>query len=862
MVSLSHQFPSSLRYAIIMKKASLLVSLCLIHSFLLAQKEVKVNGATVESYSNITKLPLMVSIQDSKNISPDKFPQWLKTEFMKSEDLSCELFKTVRDHNGESHERFQQSYKGVKIENSMIIAHYANNRLRSFNGDWFADVSVPNAKALSEQQALSYALNKVNAKIYKWENEAEELHMKAVLNDPLFTYKPKGEFVILPQIDYKARTVSFLYAYKFNIYAEKPLYRANVYVDAQTGAVIREQNLICTVNTPATANTKYSGMQNMTTDSYAGGYRLRETGRGNGVETYNLNNSTTYSNTDFSNASTNWAASYPDRVATDAHWGAEMTYDFYQSSFNRNSIDDNGYKLLSYVHYNVDFANAFWDGQRMTYGDGDVAQGFTEMTGLDVCGHEITHGVVQYTGQLNGGEADALNEGFSDIFGTAVEWFARPGQHNWIMGNEIMTSNLGFRNMSNPNMFQQPDTYLGNYWDANGESHNNNGPCIYWYYLLSVGGNGTNDNSQFYNVSGITMAKASAIAYRTMNVYMTPNTDYTNLRAYAIQAAKDLYGGCSNEVIQTTNAFYAVGVGNQYVPGFIGPAFTANFTTGCTIPSVFNFTNQTNGGSAFVWYFGDGTSSTLANPTHTYSAAGIYTVKLVAAGCIAGTKDSLTKTSYIDVNPDNPCVYSMPASPITYSVCAGTLFDDGGQNGNYSDNTSRQITIVGNPGDLIKITFASFDMEQGYDYLRIYKGYNASGVTVGLYTGSNLPGNGQAINTNTNVITVVQLSDEALNGAGYAMSWSCVSTTGLEDRDGHDAEIVLYPNPASQQVTIDHTQDVNRIEVLNALGQVQKILTPQQEPSVSLSVEDLSDGLYLIRFYSPEGTFTKKLLKQ
>lgn len=845
-----------------MKKVSLFISVCLLHSFLPAQKEVKVNGATVECYSNMTKSPLMVSIQGSKNISPGKFPQWLKAEFMKNEDLSFEWFKTVRDRNGESHDRFQQSYKGVRIENAMIVAHYANNRLRSFNGDWFADVSVPNAKALSEQQALGYALNKVNAKIYKWENEAEELHMKEVLNDPSFTYKPKGELVILPQINDEARTVNFLYAYKFNIYAEKPLYRANVYVDAQTGSVVKEQNLICTVNTPATANTKYSGVQNITTDSYAGGYRLRETGRGNGVETYNLNNTATYSNTDFSNASTNWPASNPDKVATDVHWGAEMAYDFYHSNFNRNSIDDNGHKLLSYVHYNTNFSNAFWDGQRMTYGDGDPAQGYTELTSLDICGHEITHGVVQYTGQLNGGEAAALNEGFADIFGTAIEWFARPSQHNWIMGDEVMTSGSGSRNMSNPNMFQQPDTYQGNYWDAGGEAHNNNGPCIYWYYLLSVGGNGTNDNGHSYNVSGITMTKATAIAYRVMNVYMTPMTDYANFRAYGIQAAKDLYGPCSNEVIETTNAFYAVGVGNPYTPGVIGPAFTVNATTGCTIPSVFNFTNQSSNGSAFTWYFGDGTSSTLANPTHTYTAAGIYSVKLVANGCTAGTKDSLTKTHYIDVNIGNPCAYSMPASPTTYSVCTGTLFDDGGRNANYNDSMLLQITIVGSPGDLIKLKFVSFDMERSYDFVKIYKGYGTSGTLLGSYTGNNLPGNGLAILTNTDVVTIVQSSDEYLNGAGYEMQWNCNVAAGLQNQDGDESGIVLYPNPASQLVTVEHTQHVNKIEVLNALGQVQKILTPQQESSVTLSVEDLSDGLYLIRFYSPQGTLTKKLLKR
>jgi Zn-dependent metalloprotease len=834
---------------------ALLAGLCLF-----SQKEFKVEGTKTEYYSNITGLPLMVLVSDSKNLSPGKFPQWLKAEYIKNEAISFEFLKDTKDELGMSHPKFQQHYKDVKIENTMVIAHCRNNKVISFNGDWFAEVTLSNSKALTEQQALQFALTKINATKYKWENKAEEEHMRSVLNDPLFTYQPKGEVVILPLINYAKKTVTFSYVYKFNIYAEKPLYRANVYVDAQTGAVLKEQNLICTVNTPATAATKYSGSQAMITDSYAGGYRLRETGRGNGIETYNLNNGSNYVNSDFSNSSTAWSASYPDRVATDAHWGAEKTYDYYNTTFNRNSIDDNGFKLLSYVHFNVDFANAFWDGQRMTYGDGDLGQGFTEMTGLDVCGHEITHGVVQFTGQLSGGEADALNEAFADIFGTSVEWYARPTQHNWIMGDEIMTSGTGFRDMSNPNVFQQPDTYLGNFWDPGDEPHNNAGPCIYWFYLLSVGGSGTNDNSQTYNVSGISMTKASAIAYRALNVYMTPNTDYTNVRACAIQAAKDLYGSCSNEVIQTTNAWYAVGVGAAYNIGAIGPDFTASETMGCTVPAMINFTNQTNGGSAYTWYFGDGTSSTLVSPSHTYAANGIYSVKLVATGCSGGNKDSLLKTNYINVNTTNPCIYSMPSGNTTYSVCEATLYDDGGQGSNYSDNSTRQVTIVSNPGDLIKISFTSFSMEPGYDFLKVYNGYNNTGALIGSYSGHALPNSGQAINTNTNVITVVQLSDQYLNESGYTMKWTC-SNVGIKDLSGN-SQVTMYPNPATDYLLIDGIGDVNRIDISNALGQAERSISIDHLSSTSLYVKDLADGLYFIRLHTANGIITKKMLKQ
>lgn len=840
-----------------------IVSVLFLYSGLFSQNNFSsVNGIIIAGYSKVTGLPLMVSVNESKNLSVEKFPQWFNKEFLQNEKSAIKVTTNEQDNSGMVHYRFEQTYQGIKIENAMIIAHSNHNVVNFFNGDWYATVNPSNGISLTEQQSLQFALTKINAQTYKWENEAEERHMKEVLNDPSFTYKPKGTLVILPVTDKKQNAITFLYAYKFNIYAEKPLYRANVYVDATTGTVIREQNLICTSDVPSTATTKFSGIQSMTTDNYGTNlYRLRETGRGGGIETYNLNNSMNYSNTDFTNSSTNWSSTGTDQVATDAHWGAEKTYDYFQTTFNRNSIDNNGLKLLSYVHYGVNFSNAFWDGQRMTYGDGDLSDGYKEFTALDVCGHEISHGLVQYTAQLSFGEADALNEAFADIFGTAVEWFARPSQHNWLMGDELTTNGDPLRNMSNPNALQQPDTYLGNYWDQNEEPHQNNGPCIYWYYLLSIGGNGTNDNGQTYNITGISMAKASAIAYRALSVYMTPGTDYNSVRMYTIQAAKDLYGSCSNEAIQTTNAWYAVGVGSQYNPGLIGPAFSADQLTACVVPSTINFTNQTNSASAFIWRFGDGNTSTASNPAHTYTASGIYSVKLVATGCSGTTKDSVLKTAYINVSPNNPCVYTMSNTSPTYNTCTGILYDDGGANANYNDNTTKQITISLNPGNLISVNFSNFDMEATYDFVYIYKGPTASGSLIGSYTGNTLPNSGLSINTNTNVITIVQSSDQYLNEIGFKLQWTCsLNNVGIEDMDSN-AGISIYPNPVSDYMTLDNVEDVSLMEITNALGQLQQSVKPNGLSSITVPTDKLASGVYIIKLYTGGKILTKKVIK-
>ncbi|MBS1636522.1 MAG: M4 family metallopeptidase [Bacteroidetes bacterium] len=626
---------------------STLVASCLC-TMMLGQENTE--GVRTDFNSSVTGLPLHVSFVN-KHLAESDFPAWMQSQYIKNDNVTFYPFKTEYDQVGMKHTKYMEYFKGYKIEDAVIISHARNQEMTAFNGEWFKTISPLNSISLTEQQALAFALKKVNAQHYKWQNEAEIAHKREVFNNPNFSYDPKGEIVLLPEMNEKTKEVIFRYAFKFNIYADKPLYRADVYVDASTGTVIKEVNRICTADAVGTANTKYSGTQSITTDSYTSGYRLREAGRGQGIETYNLNNGTNYVNTDFTNTTNTWTITTSNQAATDAHWGAEKTYDYYMTTYNRNSIDNAGYKLLSYVHYDVNYVNAFWDGQEMTYGDGDVSQGFTIMTALDVCGHEITHGLVSNTANLGSGEAGALNEAFADIFGTCIEWFARPSQHDWIMGKDIMPSGTGIRNMSNPNALQQPDTYQGTYWDASGEVHTNDGPCIYWFYLLSVGGSGTNDNSQAYNVSGITMAKASAIAYRALTTYMTPTTTYANVRNYTIQAAKDLYGSCSNEVVQTTNAWYAVGVGTQYVAGTISPNFAADQTSTCILPATVNFSNTTANGSTFKWVFGDGAVSTATNPAHTYTANGTYSVKLVATGCgTVTTKDSVLKTSYITIN--------------------------------------------------------------------------------------------------------------------------------------------------------------------------------------------------------------------
>lgn len=247
--------------------------------------------------------------------------------------------------------------------------------------------------------------------------------------------------------------------------------------------------------------------------------------------------------------------------------------------FTETVLDNNGYQLRGYVHvdlvalqYNGNNINAFWDGNIMIYGDGGTSGSttVTPLTALDVVGHEITHGLTSQTAGLgNTGETGALNEGFSDIFGTAIENYAKGYGSNWTIGENI---GLTLRSMSNPNIYGHPDTYGGTYWtstagcvptnqnDACGV-HINNGVLNYWFYLLSLGGSGTNDIGNAFKVGAITMDKAAAIAYRTLTTKLTPTSNFDDARTQSIIAAQELYCAGSLEERAVTNAWYAVGVG-------------------------------------------------------------------------------------------------------------------------------------------------------------------------------------------------------------------------------------------------------------------------------------------------------------
>ncbi|MCB9234254.1 MAG: M4 family metallopeptidase [Bacteroidia bacterium] len=729
--------------------------------------------------SSRSAAPKHIRMRSGSEIPYQYFPKWIRHNLHMQAEDNLVLMKSERDELGLTHYRMQQTYQGVPVEGANYLAHARGSKVVSVNGEIYLPLSLSVSPALSEAQALQKALDHVGAQLYKWQVPGEEAALRYQEDDFSATYFPKGELVIVPdQGNYDQG--NFKLAWKFDVYAHQPESREYIFVDAQNGNINWKINRIHTADVTGSAVTRYSGTQPMVADFTGSTYRLRESGRGLGIETYDLNKSTNFgSAVDFTDGNNVWnnVNADQDEVATDAHWGAEMTYDYLLNVHGRNSINGSGYKLLSYVHYSTNYNNASWDGQRMRYGDGNGTT-FTPLTAIDVAGHEIGHGLTTFSANLTYSyESGALNESFSDIQGTNVEKFGRPSNWNWKIGEDMTPGGGGIRNMANPNQFSQPDTYLGNMWYTgtgdNGGVHYNSGVQNFWFYLLSQGGSGTNDNSNSYSVTGQGTLKASKIAFRNLTVYLTPNSQYADARYYAIQAAIDLYGPCSPEVIATTNAWYAVGVGGPFSYA-VNSDFTVDAANFCSIPATANFSNLSTNAGTYTWDFGDGNTSTVASPTHVYATWGTYTVSLIANGGACGN-DTMLKVAYVHVDSNISCSVNLnPSGPNGLQTsCSGTLFDSGGPSANYQDNTNTAITISPPGASSVVLTFQSFDFEANYDFLYIYDGPSTASPLIGSYTGNTLP-NGGTITSTTGSVTLRQFSDPFVNGTGFQLNWTCV----------------------------------------------------------------------------------------
>lgn len=529
------------------------------------------------------------------DINPLSFIDDYKTAFGLSVEDKMHLLKTKTDELGYTHYTLSQYYRNIKVDQGIYIMHVNDQgKAYSGNGHLISGLNNGTVPVISLSQAREKAMQYSGAKIFLWENDEYENRLKLENRNADTTYFPKGELIWAISASKEFGIAeNYELAYTFDVHCYSPLKSLKITVSAVDGTLLKQEDYShhCTQlnNAPNPFYTNTTVFIQWTGSTY----RLYDDCQTGYIWVRDWNSSTTTPNavelTDV--AGTNWN-SQVKTLGTATLWGLEKSRNYFSDYFARNGWNNNNGSINAYVNARFDGDNcAPWpftesneDNASFNAGTGVCKVGsgcyqsgnIDSWAPIDVLGHEFTHGVTGTSvsgGLTYQGESGALNESFSDIFGEMIENYSLSGGCDYLEGADRLDtwgSPDPIRSISNPNAFNDPDTYNGTYWTStssgapdNGGVHTNSGVQNYFFYLLAEGGSGTNDNGNSFSVSGIGKTAAAAIAYRALDVYFTSSSNYANARTHWVQAAKDLYGNCSNQVYQTAKAWYAVGVGSS-----------------------------------------------------------------------------------------------------------------------------------------------------------------------------------------------------------------------------------------------------------------------------------------------------------
>ncbi|TCO48288.1 Zn-dependent metalloprotease [Kribbella antiqua] len=556
----------------------------------------------------------------------------------------------VKDADGTEFVRYDRTYNGLKVvggdmivkRNGQSISHVTYNRGAKA-------VGVSTKPTLSEAAALA-----TGAKTAKF---------KATSN--------KGTLVVF------VTPTKPVLAYEVVTTGVKPDQTPSVlhsYIDAKSGALLDQNDEIET----GTGNSMYSGTVSIGT---SGSYSLSDPSRG-GNNTTDLNGATSGNGTLFTDSDDTWGdgtASNRQTAGVDAHYGSQLTWDYYKNAHGRNGIFNNGQGARSRVHYGNAYVNAFWDGTQMTYGDGS---GNTHpLTSIDVAGHEMSHGVNQATANLNySGDAGGLNEANSDIFGTMVEFSANnssdPG--DYLIGEKININGNGtpLRYMDKPSK----DGRSVDCWSTSTgglDPHYSSGALNHWFYLASEGTGskvigGVTHSSTACNgatIAGVGRDVAAKVWYRTLSTKLSSGSTYRDAREGAINSAKELYGADSAQCKGIEAAFSGISVpagaaacggGTEPPPTgsnlLLNPGFESGAVnwTGTSGPITNNTGRPARTGSWKMWLGGNGTTSTeneaqsVAIPASATSATLSFWIRIDTAETTTSTVYDTAKIQIVD----------------------------------------------------------------------------------------------------------------------------------------------------------------------------------------------------------------------
>ena len=521
-----------------------------------------------------------------------------------------EIMEQRTDDVGKTHIRLAQKFEGIKVYGGEVLLHTdKEGRIDLFNGRNFPSPIVSSLTP-SIEQAAAIAIAKEH--VAQFTTVADEDWSA----NPFFKHRAdKGELVIY-HVDEDLEKERLAWA--LNIHPNKASHW-DYFVDAHTGEVLNQYSTLCQLHHDI-------GRENWpTTNDFTSTTKpkLHAFGGPESAEARDLNGATKIVNTyelggtyymldaskqmfdsrrsslpddpvgaiwtlDVRNTSpenrsfepyhikdnTNSWNSSLGALGVSAHTNASVTYDYYLSTHNRNSVNGRGGNIISFINVSEangnSMENAFWDGQYIYYGNGGSA--FRELArSLDVAGHEISHGIIQSTANLQyQGESGAMNEAFADIFAVMIT------RDNWEIGEEVVNPNTfrsgALRSLANPhnggNRLGDPgwqpqhvsEQFFGR--EDNGGVHINSGIINHAFYLHTISellGTDINANA----------TKTEQIYFKALTDYLTTRSQFKDLRAAVILSARDLYGAQSAEVASADEAFKGVGINTPSVASLL-----------------------------------------------------------------------------------------------------------------------------------------------------------------------------------------------------------------------------------------------------------------------------------------------------
>lgn len=498
---------------------------------------------------------------------------------------SLHPIKITDDKMGESHIRMAQTHRGIPVINGELIVHTSQGEPYLINSDLkTVDHRISLIPSVSPARAEQLALQ-----------HAEGIEIADHLLQYVGGQQSDSELSIY--VDKEA--ISHL-VYKITLYpnlSERWIYLIN----AHNGELIHKHPNSCKfhhhiervqgrksidISGPESTNGADLGGQNVQVSAYEEGglyYLLNisenmfDAGRSSlphqpvgGILTLNAKNTTPQNNSFSVDHIVSNSATWNAPIAVTAHNNARTVYRYYNQKFGLNSFDNRGSTILSFINVadedGLGMDNAFWNGNGMYYGNGREAFRRSLAASLDVAAHELSHGVIQYTANLNyENESGALNESFADIFAVLIE------RKNYAIGEDVVNTALfptgALRSMSNPNnggtrlgdIGWQPSSVSQQYFGSedNGGVHINSGIPNHAFYLFS------SDNR-----AGVEIAEA--VYFKALRDYLTASSNFKALRRAIGQSILDLYGNDANIMAAFNEAFDRVGIestdNNQPVP--------------------------------------------------------------------------------------------------------------------------------------------------------------------------------------------------------------------------------------------------------------------------------------------------------